>query len=110
MEVEKLAKNGEKGQNCYPLSPGWHRALEIFLASRYLGVPKLRPLIVTERRHISNLKDMHGRGHTGLLQGLNFALLSRIILLALTFTLVVVNQSKQPHKRRGVRKGLTQFD
>ena len=22
MKVEKLAKNGEKGQNCYPLSPG----------------------------------------------------------------------------------------
>ena len=89
---------------------GWHRArkLEFFLASRYLRVPK-RPLIMTER-HISNLKDMHGRGHTGLLRGLNFALLSRIILLALTFTLVVVNQSKQPHEGRGVRKGLTQFD
>ena len=23
MKVEKLAKNGEKGQNCYPLSPSW---------------------------------------------------------------------------------------
>jgi len=22
VKVEKLAKNGEKGQNCYPLSPG----------------------------------------------------------------------------------------
>ena len=24
MKVEKLAKNGEKGQNCYPLSPYQH--------------------------------------------------------------------------------------
>ena len=23
VKEEKLAKNGEKGQNCYPLSPGW---------------------------------------------------------------------------------------
>ena len=36
MKVEKLAKNGEKGQNCYPLSPiveGRERSVNTRLAS-----------------------------------------------------------------------------
>ena len=47
MKVEKLAKYGEKGQNCYPLSPRHRvvlrrRRLSLGWADQTLGVSRIR--------------------------------------------------------------------
>ena len=51
MKVEKLAKNGEKGQNCYPLSPGRKERTPEQLKVLEMAREKAR-LVIAERTKI----------------------------------------------------------
>ena len=50
MKVEKWAKNGQKVQNCYPLSPGAHEVLSL-----YYGANGVEQRIFFTRSDCSNL-------------------------------------------------------
>ena len=41
MKVKKMAKNGQKGQNCYPLSPAFGAVPCAFIYMAWLGVGEI---------------------------------------------------------------------
>ena len=65
MKVENLAKNREKGQNCYPLSPGIHRAVHRDVSTAYderaRGGVSVRAQVVVQEDAIRNADGVEVR-------------------------------------------------